>query len=671
MCGVPQGSVLGPLLFNIYLNDLFFQLIDSHVCNFADDTTLYACDLELQTVLHELEDNSLTAIIWFEKRNYPQIDLEALAVDFGLRRFRQYVAGDPKPVSVITDHKPLISIFRNTRRGSIRTDRIKLRHQDINYEVLYSAGAGNRADFMSRHATSLENVPDQWKEEAHELEKTVWSLNLSPYSEAVSLSDIIEETKKDKTLSRLMSHIKRGFVTKQDKADMAPYMKMWDSLTVSDTGLVLKDERIILPEALWQRAVDKAHQGGHPGMTRMKNRIRNHFWFPKMQEMVEKKVRNCKTCQLFTLKATKEPIATQRTNERNWEEVSVDLFGPLPDKRHVLVIQDTKSRFPTASFVPSTAARPVLKALDQVYTTYGRPERHRTDNGPPFNSKEFADYSAAKGIEHVACYPHHPQGNPCETFMKPLGKALKAAYYNRDNAQMALDELLMAYRSTPHPSTKVAPGDILFRDGYRTDFPRTSHEDKVEEAESNDNNQKLERKANINASSKRSPMKVRVGDEVLLKAYPKGKKFEPLYGELVHQVVSIDDKGVVVIDHTGRQKRRHKDDVKLFHRGPQPLIQLVEEEEQVTNTATLETPLAEEENTALQVDEQEAQVEATQAQTTEDTQAEQPAQLCDEGQPLGEGVAAVTAPRPQRTTRQPGYLKDYVINRLRTIIGRK
>ena len=38
---LPQGSVLGLLLFNIYLNDLFFFLKDGGICNFADDIYIY------------------------------------------------------------------------------------------------------------------------------------------------------------------------------------------------------------------------------------------------------------------------------------------------------------------------------------------------------------------------------------------------------------------------------------------------------------------------------------------------------------------------------------------------------------------------------------------------------------------------------------------------------
>ena len=54
-----------------------------------------------------------------EKR-YPQLDLEAMSVDFGLRRFRNYVLGAPETVTVTTDHRPLCSIFSGSRTGSIR-----------------------------------------------------------------------------------------------------------------------------------------------------------------------------------------------------------------------------------------------------------------------------------------------------------------------------------------------------------------------------------------------------------------------------------------------------------------------------------------------------------------------------------------------------------------------
>ena len=70
---IPQGSILGPLLFNVFINDIFFFVENSEICNFADDNAVYLCGKDLPKIKDDLICAMKNILKWF-RLNYLKVN---------------------------------------------------------------------------------------------------------------------------------------------------------------------------------------------------------------------------------------------------------------------------------------------------------------------------------------------------------------------------------------------------------------------------------------------------------------------------------------------------------------------------------------------------------------------------------------------------------------------
>jgi len=139
-----------------------------------------------------------------------------------------------------------------------------------------------------------------------------------------------------------------------------------------------------------------------------------------MDKLAEQKISKCLACQAVEKQTKSTPLKNTEIPDNVWDAVNVDYLGPLPSRHYLFVLIDQRSRFPLVDFTKSTNATNA-SSLSRTFSMYGNPKSTVSDNGPPFTSKQFADFLQSRGIIHRRVTPVWPQANgEGERFMKPL-----------------------------------------------------------------------------------------------------------------------------------------------------------------------------------------------------------------------------------------------------------
>ena len=145
------------------------------------------------------------------------------------------------------------------------------------------------------------------------------------------------------------------------------------------------------------------------------------------------------------------------------EDFSLDFSGPYPSGEYCLTVVDDYSRYPVVELVSTTSAAAVIPRLDKIFSMFGIPEECKSDNGPPFQSREFAEYAKTQGFRHRKIPPSHPEASgEAERFVKTLQKFITTTTVEGSSWRMSLPNFLRVHRSTPHTVTGRSPYSQLF-----------------------------------------------------------------------------------------------------------------------------------------------------------------------------------------------------------------
>ena len=128
------------------------------------------------------------------------------------------------------------------------------------------------------------------------------------------------------------------------------------------------------------------------------------------------------------------------------------------------------SRYQIVEILPLTSASVVISRLDKVLSElyFGTPDVLRTDNGPPFNGRDFANFAEDLEFRHRKITPYRPCANAgVERLMMSVKNVIKTSVCEQIYWKAELNRFLRNYRATPHGTTSFLPPATILHDRWR------------------------------------------------------------------------------------------------------------------------------------------------------------------------------------------------------------
>ncbi|PFX17850.1 Transposon Ty3-G Gag-Pol polyprotein [Stylophora pistillata] len=351
---------------------------------------------------------------------HSQKEREALELVWGCDRFHMYLYG--MEFILLTDHKPLETIYSTSYRNLARIERWVLRLQPYRIRVEYVPSKQNIADSLSRR------VGKEELSSHNDAEEFIRSVAETSAPVAIPIKEIERESATDPEISQLQECVLTG------DWDKAPpqYKQVRNELSFLGK-LVLRGTRLLIPRRLRERVLDLAHEG-HQGLVKTKQRLRTKVWWAGIDKQVENRCNTCHGCQLVGLPTPPEPLRHTQFPSQPWIDLAADLVAPLPSGEYVLVVVDYYSRYFELDILTSVTSTKVIESLDKIFCTHGLPQSLKTDNGSQFVSDEFERFLETNDIEHRTSTPHglRQMGREIRSKIPELGNSRYSDSETRD-----------------------------------------------------------------------------------------------------------------------------------------------------------------------------------------------------------------------------------------------